>query len=122
MRALLALMAVVGLLFTPMAAAAAQERCSHAGSEMAGMEMPMAQGSDDAKAAPDPCCDHGDKAPQSSKACAQACATVCSVVAPLPVVGDWSAHSASVRLVAVATLPLEALAPPRTERPPRSIV
>ena len=74
MRALLALLAVVGLLFTPVAAAAAQERCAEAGVEMAGMMMPMADGSDAAKAAPDPCCDHTDKAPQSSKACAQACA------------------------------------------------
>ena len=122
MRALLALMAIVGLLFTPMAAAGAQERCSHASSEMAGMEMPVAQGSGDAKAAPDPCCDHGDKAPQSSKACAHACATMCGLVAPLPLSSEWSAHSASVRLVAAATLPLDALAPPRAERPPRSIV
>lgn len=122
MRALLALMAVVGLLFTPIAAAAAQERCSHASSEMAGIEMSMAQGSGDASAAPDPCCDPNDKAPQSSKACAQACATMCGVVAPLPVSSEWSAHPASVRLVAAATLPLEALAPPRAERPPRSIV
>ncbi len=122
MRALLALLAVVGLLFTPIAAAAAQERCSHASSEMAGMEMPMAQGSDDAKAVPDPCCDHSDKAPQSSKACAQACATMCGVVASLPVSSEWSAHPASVRLFATTTLPLKALAPPRAERPPRSIV
>ena len=122
MRALLALLAVLGLLFAPMAAAAAQERCSHARSEMAGMEMPMAQGSDDAKAAPDPCCDHGDKAPQSSKACAQACATMCGVIASLPVTSEWSAHPAPVRLVAATTLPLDALAPPRAERPPRSIV
>ncbi len=122
MRALLALLAVLGLLFTPMAAAAAQERCSHVGSEMAGMKMPMARGSNDAKAAPDPCCDHNDKAPQSSKACAQACATVSGVAATLPVSIEWSAHPASVRLVAAATLPLEALAPPRAERPPRSIV
>lgn len=122
MRALLALMAVMGLLLAPMAAAAAQERCSHAGSEMAGMEMPMAQVSGDAKAASDPCCDHGDKAPQSSKACAQACATMFGLLAPLPVSSEWSAHTASVRLVAATTLPLDALAPPRAERPPRSIV
>lgn len=122
MRTLLALMAVVGLLFTPMAAAAAQERCSNTGSEMAGMEMPMAQGSGDAKAAPDPCCDHSDKAPQSNKACAQACAAMCGLVAPLPLSSEWSARPASVRLVAAKTLPLDALAPPRAERPPRSIV
>ena len=122
MRALFALLAVVGLLFTPMAAAAAQERCSHAGSEMAGMEMPMAQGSDDTKAVPDPCCDHSDKAPQSSKTCAQACATMGSLVAPLSLFGEWSAHPAPVRLVAATTLPLEAFAPARAERPPRNIV
>ena len=122
MRALLALMAVVGLLFSPMAAAAAQERCSHAGSEMAGMATPMARGSADAKAVPDPCCDHSDKAPQSTKACVKACATMGGVVASPPVTSEWSAHPVSVRLVAAATLPLEALPPPRAERPPRTIV
>lgn len=122
MRALLALMAVVGLLFTPMAAGAAQERCSHAGSEMAGMEMPMAQGSGHTKATPDPCCDHSDEARRSTKACAQVCATVYGLVAPLPVSSEWSAHATSVRLVAATTLPLKTLARPRAERPPRNIV
>jgi len=122
MRAFIALLAVVGLLFTPLAAAAAQERCVEAGVEMAGMMMPMANGSDVANAAPDPCCDHTDKAPQSSKACAQACATMCGVVATLPATNAWIARRAPVRLTAPIALPLEALAPPRTERPPRTIV
>lgn len=122
MRAFLALLAVVGLLFTPVAAAAAQERCAEAGVEMAGMMMPMADGSDAAKAAPDPCCDHTDKAPLSSKTCAQACATMCGVVAALPATSEWIARMAPVRLTAATALPLEALAPPRTERPPRTIV
>lgn len=122
MRAFLALLAVVGLLFTPLAAAAAQERCVEAGVEMAGMMMPMANGSDEANAAPDPCCDHTDKAHQSSKACAQACATMCGVVAALPATNEWIGRVAPVRLTAPIALPLEALAPPRTERPPRTIV
>ena len=81
MRLVLAFLAVLALLSSPVTAAAAQAACSHDGPMvMAGMDMAAmpGMGQDAAKkAGGDPCCDqishHGGK---SDMTCAQACAAM----------------------------------------------
>lgn len=121
MRRLLVLFALLGLLYSPAAAAAAQRSCVEASAEMAGMMMGAAATADDAApSAPDPCCDHGKKT-MDGKACAQACATMCGGAALLPAAGAYIAHRAKASVVAERVLPLKPRPPPRTERPPRTI-
>jgi hypothetical protein len=126
MRFVLALLAVIGLLLSPAAAAAAQASCQDHGGQM--MSMPMAgmpgmsQG-DSQKA--DPCCDHGKSQGQPKHRdmnCMQACATMCGVFAALPAVAMFplaAAEHVAFRPAIVASLkPHE---PSRLERPPKSI-
>lgn len=121
MRHLLAFLALVALLISPVTAAAAQRTCDQMGSEaLAGMTMPMADAQSAAPAAQDPCCDHGHKAPDK-KTCAQACAAMCGVSATLPeaavaypvfVVASTYAGRAQI---------IRTHSPPGAERPPRPI-
>ncbi|MCI3130908.1 hypothetical protein [Phenylobacterium aquaticum] len=120
MRRLLVLFALLGLLYSPAAAAAAQRSCVEAGAEMAGMVMAATAADHAAPNAPDPCCDHGKKA-MDGKACAQACATMCGVTAALPTANVYVAPRPKALVVAERVLPLKPRPPPRTERPPRSI-
>lgn len=121
MRRLLVLLALLGLLYSPAAAVAAQRSCVEAGAEMmTGMLMAATAADHAAPNAPDPCCDHGKKA-MDGKACAQACATMCGVTAALPTANVYVAPRPKALVVAERVLPLKPRPPPRTERPPRSI-
>jgi hypothetical protein len=121
MRQLLAFLALVALLISPVTAAAAQRTCDQMGPKaMAGMTMPMADVQGAAPAAPDPCCEHGQKAPDK-KTCAQACAAMCGVSVTLPEAAV--AYPAIVVASTYAGRPqiVRAHSPPRAERPPRFI-
>lgn len=127
MRFILALLAVIGLLASPVAAAAAQASCQeHGGGQM--MSMPMANmpgmvHADGQKG--DPCCDPGKSSGQTkhdAASCLQACAVMCGVVAalpagPMPLIASPD-HSAPepARLAS-----LKRHEPSRLERPPKSI-
>jgi hypothetical protein len=88
MRLVLALMAVLALVFSPVTAAAAQVACDQTGpSATATMDMPAMPGMAQAgnhKASVDPCCDPSASHKMDQKSCAQACATSCAVTAALP--------------------------------------
>jgi hypothetical protein len=124
MRLLLVLLAVLGLLASPVSAAAAQAACSQmtASASMSGMDMPgMAKAHPDGvKKAADPCCDPGHGG--SKKSCAQLCAAVCAVSAALagPVVSFPFVMTTAEHDLAPAA-PVHAFEPAGTERPPRPI-
>jgi hypothetical protein len=88
MRALLAFLAVMALLISPVAAGAAQAQCAMGGSgAMSDMDMSTMPGSPHAdvqKAMGDPCCDQAGHHKMSGKSCAQACAGSCVATAALP--------------------------------------
>jgi hypothetical protein len=88
MRFVLAFLAVMALLVSPMTAAAAQGACSQGGpSATATTDMAAMPGMDQAgpqKAPADACCDHGASHKMDQKSCVQACATSCVVTAALP--------------------------------------
>ena len=122
MRHLLAFLAVLALLISPVTAAAAQVECAKAGPEaMAGMAMPMAQSMDGAKASHDPCCDENQKSPHDGKSCAQICAAMCATIAALPTSDVLLPAIQPMRLTAARADPLRTHAPPRDERPPKLI-
>jgi len=122
MRHLLAFLAVLALLISPVTAAAAQVECAKAGPEaMAGMAMPMAQSADGAQASHDPCCDENQKSPHDGKSCAQICAAMCATIAALPTSDVKIPAIAPMRLTAAPADPLRTHAPPRDERPPKLI-
>jgi hypothetical protein len=121
MRHLLAFLALVALLISPVTAAAAQRTCDQMGPEaMASMPMAMADAQSAAPAAQDPCCDHGEKAPDK-KTCAQACVAMCGVAVTLP--DAAVAYPVIVVASTYAERPqiVRAHSPPRAERPPRFI-
>jgi hypothetical protein len=123
MRHLLALLAIVGLLFSPVAATAAQRQCAETGAQMGGMAMGMSAVSPDQSGpvtSDDPCCDHG-KTPPSSKSCVQACAVMCGIVGALPTSQAFPPAPERAQLSAAPASPLTSHSPFRTERPPRSI-
>lgn len=127
MRFLVALLAILGLLASPVTAAAAQAACSgHADQAMAGMPMADMSGMhqiDGQK--PAPCCDPGKDQGHSkhhASDCVQACAAMCGVVAALP----STPATTPLRLIERAPRPavlasLHPHEPSRLERPPRSI-
>lgn len=87
MKWLLALLAVIGLLLSPAASAAAQVRCHEQGGmmTMAKAGMPGMVQADSQKA--DPCCDPGKHQSQTKHdemSCVQTCAAMSGVVAALP--------------------------------------
>jgi|UppTromiDAQMD015_1034417.scaffolds.fasta_scaffold00595_3 hypothetical protein len=122
-RFVLALLAVIGLLTSPVAASAACGGHGGAAMQMAMADMPGMVQANTGKA--DPCCDpnKGHAPNQHSNAdCAQVCAAMCGVIAALP--------SAPVAFLAPPDreAPLQARAaslkphePSRLERPPKSI-
>lgn len=127
MRFVLVLLAVMGLLFSPAAAAAAQAAChDHSGQTM--MDMPMAGMSmaqtDGAKAA-DPCCDPGKDqggSKHDAMSCLQACAVMCGIVAALPAaMATPLASPDHSRPEPTLMASLKRHEPGRLERPPRSI-
>jgi hypothetical protein len=127
MRFVLALLAVLSLVVSPVTAAAAQAACSrHADQAVTDMpmgDMPVMHQSNGQKG--DPCCDHSKdqgKSKQQSSDCIQACAAMCGVVAALPSTPAIS----PVRRIELAPMPtalasLHSREPSRLERPPRSI-
>lgn len=119
MRRLLVILALLGLLYSPAAAVAAQQTCAESMGGMPGMEM-AAPADDHAGATADPCCDHGSKTPDA-KACAQACAVMCGVVAALPEAIAYAPPALTAPLEATPILVLKPHPPPLAERPPRSI-
>ena len=119
MRHLLAFLAVLALLISPVTAAAAQVECAKAGPEA--MAMPTAQSTDGAKASHDPCCDENQKSPHDGKSCAQICAAMCATFAALPTSDVKIPAIAPMRLTAAPADPLRTHAPPRDERPPKLI-
>ncbi|HQR90190.1 MAG: hypothetical protein B7Y81_16340 [Caulobacter sp. 32-67-35] len=121
MRRLLVLFALVGLLYSPAAAVASQQTCVESGMPMAGMATAASENGKAVAGAPVPCCDHKSKA-HDNKACAQACAVMGGVVGALPTAVLFVPPQIEGQPVAEVSLPLKPHPPPRTERPPRSIV
>lgn len=122
MRHLLAFLAVLALLISPVTAAAAQVECAKAGPEaMAKMAAPAAKPMDAAKTSHDPCCDENQKSPHDGKSCAQICAAMCATIAALPTSEIQLPAIQPMRLTAAASNPLRAHSPPRDERPPKLI-
>jgi hypothetical protein len=123
MRLLLAILAVVGLLMTPVAASAGAALClDHAGGSMA---MP-ADGSvaHHTEHAPDhSCCDpDGAPAKHDADACAQACAAMCvSAAALIDAALPTPAPIGRPRLEAAPPKAFHAHAPPGLKRPPRTL-
>ena len=122
MRVLLALLAVVGLLLSPVAASAATSVCVH---HHDAMEMAKAM---DASGAPAmdqgmPCCDDDGGKPvqqHDKQSCAQACALMCVVSVALPeTAADLSMREDHTRLEPAAPSPFDAHAPPGLKRPPK---
>lgn len=127
MRFVLALLAVIGLLASPVAAAAAQAACQDHGGAM--MSMPMADMTGMSQAdgqKTDPCCDPGKTQGQSKHSdmdCMQACAAMCGVVAALPAVAMVAlAAPEHLTLTPARVASLKPHQPSRLERPPKSIV
>ena len=88
MRVLLAFLAVMALLISPVAAGAAQAQCGLGGpAAMSGMDMSAMPGAAHAgvqKAMGDPCCDQIGHHKMTDKSCAQACAASCVATTALP--------------------------------------
>lgn len=121
MRVLLALLAVVGLLLSPVAASAATAVCVH---HHDAMEMAAAMDASGAPAADAGmlCCDDdGGKPVQHDKqSCAQACALMCVVSVALPETAAEPVHGVShARVTPAAPSPFDAHAPPGLKRPPK---
>jgi len=125
MRVVLALLALIGLLLSPVAASAAAPAClhHHDGASMAmDMLMPIAAPHAQTGKA-DPCCDDdGKPAHHDSKSCAQACATSCGVTVALPEAGFGAPLAAGGPVLEPApNKAFQAHAPPGLKRPPRII-
>lgn len=129
MRLLLALLAVLGLLASPVSAAAAQAACSQMTASMSSASMSGADASAMAgmqqdggvKKAGGPCCDHhGKGCPE--KSCAQLCAAACAVsdalAAPVVSVPFVLATADHAPAPVASVHPYE---PAGAERPPRPI-
>lgn len=123
MRLLLALLALVGLLMTPVAASAGAALCfGHAG-EMVAMANAPPVAHHTEHAADHSCCDEdGATVKHDSQACAQACAAMCVTPAAL----NSAAVPAPMLLGRphVEAIPLKAFhahAPPSLKRPPRTV-
>lgn len=123
MRLWLAILALVGLLLSPVVASAATSAClrHHDGVQMP-MAMDMSPTPDASKAAS--CCDDDAGKPvdhqQDGKSCAQFCAMICGVTAALPqgfVALSLTESHASVP--PAASTPLHAHGPPGLKRPPK---
>ena len=116
----LALMAVLALLISPVTSAAAQVVCDQADqAAMAAMQMSASVG---ARAATvDPCCDHGASHKMDQRSCALACAASSAMIAALsgPIVGSLLVFS-TPELTPAALAPVHSYEPAGLMRPPRS--
>ena len=130
MRLVLALLAVMALLVSPVTATAAQVACGHdrpmamtaAMANMDGSAMLASGHVKVQKATADPCCDHAKHGRMSSRSCAQACAASCAVAAALPTAlasVDLAFTRAPAPLARLASV--EGHEPAGPERPPKSI-
>lgn len=122
MRFVLALVAILALLVSPVTAAATQVACDQAElAAMTSMDMPGTAQSAGMKAMSDPCCDHGTKHPMDQKSCALACAASCAVTAALagPVVGSLPVFS-TAQLAPARLAPAHPYEPAGLMRPPKS--
>ena len=126
MRLVLALMAVLALLVSPVTAAAAQVACARTDpAVMATMDVPGMPGLDQGgvhKTTADPCCDHSSKHTMDQKSCALACATSCAVTAALPgpLMGSVLVFSAA-QLTPARLAPAHPYEPAGLIRPPKSM-
>ena len=128
MRRVLAFLAVVALLVSPVTAAAAQVACGHDdATAMAGMDVPampiIATGPHGAKG--DPCCDPAGKQrqPHHQKSCVQACAAACAVAVALPATLDGAELAyAHAHFVGAPPVSVHGHDPGGLERPPKSRV
>lgn len=118
MSRLLAFLAVLALLISPVTAAAAQVECAKAGPDAM---VTVTKSTDSAKISHDPCCDENQKSPHDGKSCARICAALCATIAALPTSEIKLPAIAPMRLTAAPANPLRARAPPRDERPPKLI-
>lgn|SRR5579859_2240619 len=123
MRLVLALLAVMALLVSPVTAAAAQAACDQGGpAAMASMDMPGVAQSSGQKATADPCCDHSAKHPMDQKSCALACANTCAVAAAVPLVLTSSLLLFSTAQLTPARMaPAHPYEPAGLIRPPKSM-
>ena len=127
MRFVLVLLAVIGLLASPAAAAAAQAACHDHGGQTK-MDMPMAGMPGMAQADGQqtaPCCDPGKGRGQTkhdATSCLQACAVMCGIIAALPAAMATPLVSPDRTFPEPARMAsLKPHEPSRLERPPRSI-
>ena len=128
MRLVLALLAVMALLVSPVTATAAQAACGDRPMAMTGamanMDRAAAPTSDRAavqKATADPCCDHA-KHGQMSKSCAQACAASCVTAAALPnALGSVGLSFGREPAPLARLASVKGYEPSGPERPPKSI-
>lgn len=126
MRHVLALLAVLALLVSPVTAAAAQVACAQSDStSVAGVDMTGMPGMDQPgvqQPSSDPCCDHSNKHPMDQKSCALACATSCAVsaVLPGPFLGSVLVFS-TAELTPARSAASQAYEPAGLLRPPRSM-
>lgn len=124
MRLLLAILALVGLLMTPVAASAGAAVCfGHGGEAMMAMsaDAPVAHHTE--HKADHSCCDpEGAPAKHDSKVCAKACAAMCVTAA---VLNETTAQTPTpLGRGHVEATPLKAFhahAPPSLKRPPRTL-
>jgi hypothetical protein len=130
MRLVLALLAVMALVVSPVTAMAAQAACGHdhpmaMTGAVTDMDCAVAPASGHAglqKATADPCCDHAKHDKTSSKSCAQACATSCAATAALPTALASINLTFTSAAAPLARLPsVEGHEPAGLERPPKSI-
>ena len=123
MRLLLALLAFVGLLTTPVAASAGAAFCFGHASEMAAMAKSSPVAHHTEHAADHSCCDEDGASDQhDSQACAQACAAMC--VTPAALIDAAVPAPTPLGRPHVEAMPLKAFhahAPPGLKRPPRTV-
>jgi hypothetical protein len=123
-RLVLAFLAVMALLASPVIASAAQGACDQAGpTAMAGMAMATMDQTGGKTSGADPCCGHADHHGQKGdSSCAQACATTCGVAVALTTSFDSAVFAPTPATLtpapAVARVPYE---PAGLRRPPKSI-
>lgn len=117
---LLALLAVLALLATPLNAAAAQVSCDESMASDTAADQASAMAAMDMRPGGDPCCDHGKG--QAGKACLSACIAMAGACATLP--ADLAPAAIAWVRFDIATPTAWAARsrdPPAAERPPKSI-
>lgn len=125
MRVLFALLALLGLLLSPVAASAAAVSClHHHGDGQMVMAMDAAQAGQSAEESGHGCCDEDERPVQhDEETCAQACMVMCGVGGAMPVAS--AERIAAGRLAALKPPPPNVLrgeAPPGPDHPPKPTV